>query len=557
MCNRNDFVIKNGVLTNYNGTGGNVILPDGVIEIAGRVFWGRVLTSVEIPAGVTAINSTVFEGNTSLTQFRVAPENPSYSADGPFLYNKERTILVCAPSVSGNIAVLNSVKEIGYAAFSCCHRLTNLIIPDCVTKIGAYAFHSCTNLQEMVIPSSVTRIESSTFLGCTSLTQVVLPDSVVEIEERAFSKCTSLTDVAIPQSVKEFDLGAFDGVKKIKNIAVWLLGGGKLKYWGGVDSLPWLQKDFTAAVAVYLTQTGKRVLTLVEKIVYVNPNETVTVMTELLSAQKVKPSFYKKAAEFALSCNADLDNKPLLALYEAAKAAKAKQAVILLEEAAKQAASGERTVVSVLQKATGHPMETLCLEQFPITDVTRVLNKCGITEKDIPQVFYKDGGAEVPAFVVMCALYPYLEMNDREIVYDAQADKIAAALDTESFQKGLEQLYQVCDNAVGITKKDARCFLIPYCRFCSEQQIKVIIGNIERWNDWYRYNKVGRDTVDLVESAICLNESIEVLLWAATYKNRYGWKNRLEFAAKIRHTTAETLRDTVLAGFCFEDNGER
>ncbi len=33
-----DFIIENGVLTNYHGIGGNVVIPDSVTEMGERAF---------------------------------------------------------------------------------------------------------------------------------------------------------------------------------------------------------------------------------------------------------------------------------------------------------------------------------------------------------------------------------------------------------------------------------------------------------------------------------------------------------------------------------------
>ena len=45
-----------------------------------------------------------------------------------------------------SITIPNSVKSIGYGAFSDCSSLTSVTIPDSVTSIWKYAFYHCNNL---------------------------------------------------------------------------------------------------------------------------------------------------------------------------------------------------------------------------------------------------------------------------------------------------------------------------------------------------------------------------------------------------------------------------
>ena len=45
-----------------------------------------------------------------------------------------------------SITIPNSVKSIGYGAFSDCSGLTSVTIPDSVTSIWKYAFYHCNNL---------------------------------------------------------------------------------------------------------------------------------------------------------------------------------------------------------------------------------------------------------------------------------------------------------------------------------------------------------------------------------------------------------------------------
>lgn len=56
-----DFVIENGVLIEYKGAGGKVVIPDGVTEISTFVFQGnKDVTEIVIPQSVTLCNTGCF-----------------------------------------------------------------------------------------------------------------------------------------------------------------------------------------------------------------------------------------------------------------------------------------------------------------------------------------------------------------------------------------------------------------------------------------------------------------------------------------------------------------
>ncbi len=68
MTNLSDFVIEDGVLKKYRGSGGDVTIPSGVTSIGERAFWYcSGLTSAEIPKSVTSIGRRAFEGCSGLT----------------------------------------------------------------------------------------------------------------------------------------------------------------------------------------------------------------------------------------------------------------------------------------------------------------------------------------------------------------------------------------------------------------------------------------------------------------------------------------------------------
>ncbi len=92
-----NFDIENGVLKKYNGEGGDVVIPDGVISIGENAFFFCVaLKSIIIP---------------------------------------------------------NSVACIGESAFGLCSNLTSVILPNSVTSIGSSAFSACESLSSITIPA--------------------------------------------------------------------------------------------------------------------------------------------------------------------------------------------------------------------------------------------------------------------------------------------------------------------------------------------------------------------------------------------------------------------
>jgi hypothetical protein len=195
-----------GVITAGTATSGAVYIPayhridanvyEPVTAIS-SAFVGTSITSITIPASVTDISSTAFNGCRSLTNITVTAGNPNFSSEGGILYNKAKTELLDYPSASGNVTISSNVKSIGENAFAVCDSLTSITIPTSVTSIGNMAFAGCESLTSITIPASVTSIGENAFIRCTSLTSITIPASITSIGKDAFHSCSNLTSINV------------------------------------------------------------------------------------------------------------------------------------------------------------------------------------------------------------------------------------------------------------------------------------------------------------------------------------------------------------------------
>ena len=141
MSNLNDFIIEDGVLTQYKGDDKEIVIPDGV-KIIG---------------------------------------------EGAFACKKQIT----------KVIIPDSVKHIDVTAFWACHRLTDISMGKGVETIGKQAFAICTSLTEVIIGESVKHIEANAFYECKNLQIVKIPESVTQIDSGVFDLCESLTNIEV------------------------------------------------------------------------------------------------------------------------------------------------------------------------------------------------------------------------------------------------------------------------------------------------------------------------------------------------------------------------
>lgn len=176
------FVVVNGVLTEYNGTDAEVVLPDNVTSIAANVFRNHPeITKITLPAGLTTIPDYSFYESTSLTHV---------------VFN------------STNFADRSQAGRQPTEAQQLFPNMTTLEIGADVTRIprGMFAF---TALTSVVVPATVTTIDQYAFYNCESLTSVTLNEGLTTLGNGAFRNCAIGGTLTIPSTLTSFGSNAF------------------------------------------------------------------------------------------------------------------------------------------------------------------------------------------------------------------------------------------------------------------------------------------------------------------------------------------------------------
>jgi hypothetical protein len=247
------FGIKNGCLYRYNGLGSDVVIPEGVTDIASDTFrMCRFLSRVTLPKTLKCIGARAFADCDHLETITLPEGLVEIDMDAFRWCNKLSSVTIPA-----------SVKRIGWGAFEECKGLVSVTIAEGVSKIEGYAFSGCENLRTLSIPEGVIDIEAGAFEGCKHLASqegfgicngflfgyygpggdvvipegvriidinafrecnhlesVVIPEGVTTIRDNAFWGCRNLHSVVLPKSMTEIGRGAFAGCKKLSTVVM-------------------------------------------------------------------------------------------------------------------------------------------------------------------------------------------------------------------------------------------------------------------------------------------------------------------------------------------------
>jgi uncharacterized protein YjdB len=210
-----DFQIdENNVLIKYLGSESIVTVPDGVTAIGSNAFDrginGNGITEINLPDSVISLQDYAFSGCHTLAEISL-PNNVATIGKGVFYFSKGLVDIYVGEenqsfkSVDG---VLYNKDMTQLICFPQAKTQTRFEIPDTVKIIADFAFDSAVRLAEVVIPEGITEIGKCTFRDCT-FSQIVLPKSLTSIGELAFGRCKNLKSITIPKGVVNWGRAAF------------------------------------------------------------------------------------------------------------------------------------------------------------------------------------------------------------------------------------------------------------------------------------------------------------------------------------------------------------
>ena len=377
------------------------------------------------------------------------------------------------------------------------------------------------------------------------------------ISSDALALCSSLNlnltyqindnSIAVNPSALDFDLlGAEGGGKEIPfariRAAQSFLDGDKESFvaWA-CDALK--RKKETAILIKMVRQCGADADSL---------NQIVERFLARIGKNGIKSAEAENYADFCLQCINQLEMQHLSAFCEQCAAKKLDGIVQKLE-----ADPRVKQLLSVCEEDDVNEIEAFVLERYRQTEEIKWLSGF-----DLSGVKYNDTGVDVPEFVVRYVLAAYssqLEKLPREIggyrrdaielSINKNADRVAACFERTSFLALLNKL----SDFGSIEQPDVKAMklVIAAGRYESDEWIRDLCARCSWWSDWYMYGASGRAAIIAAHGAIMLNDTKAAIAFT---DNKL---DNLSMYASMRDTSAEVIRNKVLADVGLDENGSR
>lgn len=141
------------------------------------------LQKVEFPNELTTINQYAFNSCDILSDV-VLPSSLTSIGSYAFRYCPIKTI-----EIPAGITAINNYSFADNSA------LDSLFIPETVTTINSNAFYNCSSLKNVQFSEGLVNLYSNAFYNCKQLSEIVLPSSLEKCESAPFNSCSGIKKV--------------------------------------------------------------------------------------------------------------------------------------------------------------------------------------------------------------------------------------------------------------------------------------------------------------------------------------------------------------------------
>lgn len=138
-------------------------------------------------------------------------------------FANDENVTIIAPK-DKNLSVVTipaCVTEIKATAFDGCSSLEKVIFEDGsqLREVNTFAFRNCISLKNVSFPSSLKAIGDKVFFGCTALEYVEYDASALQtFGNRVFQNCTALKSIIVPSqmTVSEKEFSTLDSLERVE-----------------------------------------------------------------------------------------------------------------------------------------------------------------------------------------------------------------------------------------------------------------------------------------------------------------------------------------------------
>lgn len=251
---------------NYQQMNGELVIPDGVVEIKPYAFYASHYSSVMMPESLVKIGAYAFFDSVEIRNIDLnkVEEIDDYAFAGCILMTSltiPSTVKVLGESTFSHCSQLNylalgslgevensylsylfggtsyednftiattnldtieitsefvNIPEYAFAALSID---ISFILNSGVQTIGQYAFYN-SNLISIILPDTLIYIASHAFANCINLESIDIPESVNEIGEYAFYQCNGLLEINIAEGVERIGNYAISECGQLQSLII-------------------------------------------------------------------------------------------------------------------------------------------------------------------------------------------------------------------------------------------------------------------------------------------------------------------------------------------------